>query len=114
MKKVYLLIVAAMLCCLPTMAIGRGDGSTKANAIEFDWENGSVQEASASAVWYRVSLDPVYQEETPTLAIFLTNLTDNTANVHIQGTLAGQAEKRDYVLSGKEYRVWTAAGGMLI
>lgn len=114
MKKVYLLIVAAMLCCLPTMAIGRGDGSTKANAIEFDWENGSVQEASASAVWYRVSLDPVYQEETPTLAIFLTNLTDNTANVHIQGTLAGQTEKRDYVLSGKEYRVWTAAGGMLI
>lgn len=114
MKKVYLLIVTAMLCCLPTMAIGRGDGSTKANAIEFDWENGSVQEASASAVWYRVSLDPVYQEETPTLAIFLTNLTDNTANVHIQGTLAGQTEKRDYVLSGKEYRVWTAAGGMLI
>ena len=114
MKKLYLLIVAAMLCCLPAMAIGKGDGSTKANAIEFDWENGNVQGGSASAVWYRVSLDPIYEEETPTLAIFLTNLTDNTANVHIQGTLAGQTEKRDYTLSGKEYRVWTVAGGMLI
>lgn len=114
MKKLYLLIVAAMLCCLPAMAIGKGDGSTKANAIEFDWENGNVQGGSASAVWYRVSLDPVYEEETPTLAIFLTNLTDNAANVHIQGTLAGQTEKRDYTLSGKEYRVWTVAGGMLI
>lgn len=114
MKKVYLLIVTAMLCCLPSMAIGKGDGSTKANAIEFDWENGNIQGGSASVVWYRVSLDPVYEEETPTLAIFLTNLTDNTANVHIQGTLAGQTEKRDYVLSGKEYRVWTVDGGMLI
>ena len=37
MQKLYLLIVAAMLCCLPAMAIGKGDGSTKANAIEFDW-----------------------------------------------------------------------------
>ena len=113
MKRVLLFIVAALLT-FPTMAIGRGDGSTKANAIEFDWENGNVQEASANSKWYRVPLDTIYHQETPTLAIFLTNLTDNSANVHISGTLAGQTEQRDYTLAGKEQRVWTVAGGMLV
>lgn len=113
MKRVLLFIVAALLT-FPAMAIGRGDGSTKANAIEFDWENGNVQEASANSKWYRVPLDTIYHQETPTLAIFLTNLTDNSANVHISGTLAGQTEQRDYTLAGKEHRVWTVAGGMLV
>lgn len=113
MKKVLLFIVVTLFS-LPTLAIGKGDGSTKANAIEFDWEKGCVQEASSTSKWYRVPLDTLYKEDTPTLAIFLTNLTDNTANVHIQGTLAGQTEKRDYTLAGKQYRVWTVDGNMLV
>ena len=37
MKKFFLLTMASMMTVF-AMAIGRNDGSTKANAIDFDWD----------------------------------------------------------------------------
>ena len=43
MKK-FLLLIAAVLTTISAMAIGDNSGSTKANAIEFNWEDGNVHE----------------------------------------------------------------------
>ena len=60
MKKFFLLSIASMMTVF-AMAIGRNDGSTKANAIDFDWEN--QMEHTSGTKWYRVNLDPLYEEE---------------------------------------------------
>ena len=45
MKK-FLLFSVAVMTSVFMMAAGTGDGSTKANAIEFSWEDGHVQKGS--------------------------------------------------------------------
>lgn len=102
----------AMLMTLAGMAIGRGDGLTKANAIDFDWEQGNVQ--AAGTRWYRVTLDPLYDEDNPTLALYLTNLTNDSAVVTIDATLAGSEETRTYTIAGKQNKIWSVQAGMLI
>ncbi len=109
-----LLSAFTVLLSISMFGIGRGDGSTKANAIDFEWANGNVHEASEAPRWYRVDLSPLYEEENPTLALYLTNLESQDANVRLEATLLGETESRSYVISGKQNRVWSVAASMLI
>lgn len=88
------------------MAIGNNSGITKANAIDFDWENGNVHEAT-TALWYRVDLSPLKDAADPTLALYLTNLADKAATVTVEATLMGQTETLSYTIDAKDYNVWS-------
>lgn len=103
------------MCTLAGWAIGRGDGMTKANAIEFDWANGNVQTPGLiDTYWYRVALDPLYEEDNPTLALYLTNLSDEDVVVTLDATLAGSQETRTYTIPSKQNKIWSVQAGMLI
>ena len=56
MKKFFLLIMASMMA-VSMMAVGTGDGSSKANAIEFDWDKANPH--AAGTKWYHVDLTPL-------------------------------------------------------
>lgn len=108
----FLLLTVAMLMTAAGMAIGRGDGLTKANAIEFDWEHGNEQFSGTR--WYRVPLDLLYEEDDPTLALYLTNLSDEDVVVTLNATLAGSEETRTYTIPRKQNKIWSVQAGMLI
>ena len=57
MRKILLSAITLMMS-VAMMAIGLGDGTSKANAIDFDWANGNVHESS-EALWYDVDMTPV-------------------------------------------------------
>jgi hypothetical protein len=97
------------------MAIGRNDGSTKANAIDFDWDTGLVHESGTK--WYRVDLAPLYEEENPSLTLYLTNpsnVVGTSVDVHMKATIAGQVEDRDYTIAARQYKSFTANASMLV
>ena len=105
MRKI-LLSTVALLMAVSMMAIGNNSGITKANAIDFDWENGNVHEAT-TALWYRVDLSPLKDAADPTLALYLTNLADKAATVTVEATLMGQTETLSYTIDAKDYNVWS-------
>ena len=114
MKKFFLLIVASMMTVF-TMAIGRNDGSTKANAIEFDWDKGV--EHSDGTKWYRVDLAPLYQEENPSLTLYLTNPSNwvgTSVDVSMTAYVAGQTESKSYSIAAHQYKTYTANASMLV
>ena len=93
------------------MAIGLGDGSTKANAIDFDWANGHKPALSAGS-WYRVNLSPLKAEANdPTLALYLTNLSNATTSVSLkfEASLLGQTinQSSNYNIAAKDYQLWS-------
>ena len=98
-----------------TMAIGRNDGSTKANAIEFDWDKGV--EHSDGTKWYRVDLAPLYQEENPSLTLYLTNPSNwvgTSVDVSMTAYVAGQTESKSYSIAAHQYKTYTANAAMLV
>lgn len=98
-----------------TMAIGRNDGSTKANAIEFDWDKGV--EHSDGTKWYRVDLAPLYQEENPSLTLYLTNPSNwvgTSVDVSMTAYVAGQTETKSYSIAAHQYKTYTANASMLV
>ena len=105
MRKI-LLSTAMLLMATCMMAIGNNSGMTKANAIDFDWENGNVHEAT-TALWYRVDLSPLKDAADPTLALYLTNLADKAATVTVEATLMGQTETLSYTIDAKDYNLWS-------
>ena len=112
MKKFFLLSIASMMTVF-AMAIGRNDGSTKANAIDFDWEN--PMEHTSGTKWYRVNLDPLYEEETPALNLFLANKdVRDSAHVSLRATVAGQTDEKTFNIAPKQQRVWSANATMLV
>ena len=93
------------------MAIGAGNGTNKANAIDFDWANGHIQEAG-TALWYRVSLSQLEKDAyDPTLALYLTNLAaENSAvTLSVSAELLGQqfSKAYNYQIAGKDYQLWS-------
>ena len=56
MKTFFLLMVASLMTVF-AMAKGDDSGSTKANAIEFDWDKGNVHLGGTK--WYHVDLAPL-------------------------------------------------------
>ena len=111
MRK-FLLTAVAIMMTITMMAIGKNDGSTKANAIEFSWDKGNEQEAGT--YWYRVSLDPLYDMDVPTLALYMTNLVNEDVNVTLEATVMGQSEVKSYTIAAKDHRTWSAGAGMLV
>ena len=65
---------------MTSWAIGRNDGSTKENAIEYDWENGVLHFESEGTRWYRLDLAPLYYADS--LCLSITN-TSNTESVNV-------------------------------
>ena len=112
MRKI-LLSTVALLMAVSMMAIGNNSGVTKANAIDFDWENGNVHNSS-SVLWYRVDLTPLKGAEDPTLALYLTNLEDAAATVQVEATVMGQTEKLNYTIAAKDYKLWSQNAKMLL
>ena len=114
MKKFFLLTIASLMTVF-AMAIGRNDGSTKANAIDFDWDNG-IEHVSGTK-WYRVDLAPLYEEENPSLTLYLTNpsnVVGSSVDVSMQATVAGQTETGDYTIAARQYKTYTANASMLV
>ena len=69
MRK-FLLSAIALLMTATMLAVGNGSGSSQANAIDFDWTNGNIHEAS-SALWYCVDLAPIDAKAEPALVLYL-------------------------------------------
>ena len=101
MRK-FLLSTVALLMSVFLIA---GNGSSKADAIDFDWANGNVHE-STEALWYNVDLAPV--DDAKYLVLYLTNLADEEATVHIdmsvQGFDATMSGVDTVIAAGKYYR----------
>lgn len=114
MKKFFLLTLASMMTVF-AMAIGRNDGSTKANAIDFDWDKGV--EHSEGTKWYRVDLAPLYQEDNPSLTLYLTNPSNwvgTSVDVSMTAYVAGQTESKSYSIAAHQYKTYTANASMLV
>lgn len=112
MKKFFLLIMASMMA-VSMMAVGTGDGSSKANAIEFDWDKANPH--AAGTKWYHVDLTPLYQEENPSLTLYVTNPSrDKSIEVSMTATVAGETETKHYTLSPHERQIYSANATMLV
>ena len=114
MKK-FLTLVVALVLTIPMMAVGRNDGSTKANAIDFDWDKGVTH--TGGTKWYRVDLAPLYEEENPSLTLYLTNpsnVVGSSVDVSMSATVAGQSESKDYTIAARQYKTYTANASMLV
>lgn len=110
MKKSLLL---SAICCL-TLTLWAGDGSSKKSPIEFDWENGNMQEATSKAIWYRVNLDKLYTEANPALALYIINETDSTIHVQADATLLSQQESREYDIAPYQNKIWSVPVDLLV
>jgi len=114
MKKLFLLTMASVMT-ICAMAKGTNDGSTKANAKEFDWDKGITHDGGT--LWYRVDLAPLYDEENPSLTLYLTNPSNDvgtSVDVSMQANVAGQSESKDYTISARQYKTYTANAKMLV
>ena len=112
MKKFFLLIMASMVT-ISMMAVGTGDGSTKANAIEFDWDKGN--EHPGGTLWYHVDLAPLYEEDNPSLTLYVTNPSrDESVQASMTATVAGETETKKYTVSPHEHQIYSANASMLV
>ena len=90
MKKFFLCTLASLMTVF-AMAIGDNSGKTKPNAKEFDWDKGVTH--PGGELWYRVDLAPLYEEEDPSLTLYLTNPSNEvgtSVDVSMKATVAGQ------------------------
>ena len=78
----FLLTTITLMMTVCMMAIGLNDGSAKANAIDFRWGEGHDHQAGTTS-WYRVDLDSISGLVDPTLALYLTNLSDQPSKVTV-------------------------------
>ena len=109
------------------MAIGAGNGKDKANAIDFNWDGTYIHEANTTS-WHCIQLSNLNKEaEDPTVALYLTNLANETANVELSGSAVlkfpfpisvvvkdidllqyvGNDATETYSIEGKKHVVWT-------
>ena len=124
MRK-FLLSAVALLMTATMLAVGNGSGSSQANAIDFDWDGTYIQEANNTS-WHCIKLSNLNKEaEDPTVALYLTNLANETANVELSGSAVlpfpislvvkdidllqyvGDDATETYSIEGKKHVVWT-------
>ena len=109
MRKI-LLSTVALLMTVSMMAIGNNSGLTKVNAIDFDWAKGNIHEAT-QPLWYCVDLAPLEKAEDPTLALYLTNLANESAVVEVQVTATAygqtQTQTLNYTIAAKDHKPWS-------
>ena len=112
MKKLFLLFMASMMT-ISMMAVGTGDGSTKANAIEFDWDKGNVHMAGTK--WYHVDLGPLYEEDNPSLMLNIANPSrDKSVVTSMIATIAGMEEKRHYTIAPRAHQSFSEEASALV
>ena len=121
MRKI-LFSAIALLISATMLAVGTGDGKSQSNAIDFDWGSAYIHEAN-NTLWYSVGLSGLSEEaNNPTLALYLTNLTADQANVTLSAKavinlpLLGALELSvpptgdgtvNYNIVGKGHEIWT-------
>ena len=113
MKKLILFLIAATMT-LTGFAAGTGDGSSRANAIEFDWTNGHTQ-AAGTVSWYVVRFgDRLTEVDDPNIALYLTNMSSSLAELDVTAVLANEEESRNYTVAGNATRIWNTSASMLV
>ncbi|MBQ5925611.1 MAG: hypothetical protein IIX03_02750, partial [Paludibacteraceae bacterium] len=114
----FLLTTCALLMAVFMMAVGNATVVDKANAIDFDWVDGHEH---VGTKWYRVDLSEIDGLVDPTLALYLTNLTDESVQVTVEEvsakisvSFAGTTIEREETLDGgsysiapKDYKLWS-------
>ena len=115
MMRKFLLSIVALVVSVCMMAAG-GDGSSESKAIYFDWENGHEH---VGTKWYRVDLSQINGMVDPTLALYLTNLTDESVKVTMNGkatvtkSFFGVSITKDttmsaeYTIAANDYQLWS-------
>ena len=109
------------------MAVGNNSGANQTNAIDFDWDGTYIHQANNTS-WYSIKLSELNKEaDEPTVALYLTNLTNELANVKLSGNAmlefpypislvvgkidllqyAGNNATATYDIEGKKHVVWT-------
>ena len=78
----FLLTTITLMMTVCMMAVGLNDGSKEANAIDFRWSEGHDHPAGAT-LWYCVDLDSISGLVDPTLALYMTNLSDQASKVTV-------------------------------
>ncbi len=111
MRKI-LTLITAILVTLPMLAVGDNSGDSRADAIDFNWEKGCEQDAGSK--WYRVPLDPLYEEDNPTLALYLTNLESEEVHVTVTGYIMSEKESREYDIAAKSNQIWSRSAAALV
>ena len=100
-------ILLTALALLTTVVMFAGNGSSQAQAIDFDWAQ--VYERPAKT-WYRVDLTSLNIVD-PTLALYMTNKNDvaATVDVKIVATVFGVKEekKESYTIAANDYKLWS-------
>ena len=126
MRK-FLLSTVALLIAVSMMAVGNNSGANQTNAIDFDWDGTYIHQANNTS-WYSIKLSELNKEaDDPTVALYLTNLTNELANVKLSGNAmlefpypislvvgkidllqyAGNNATATYDIEGKKHVVWT-------
>ena len=98
MRRFVLTTLTFITTCMLSMA-AVADGSGKENAIPFDWEKGNLQPATATDVWYKISLDPLYDEDDPYLTLYLINMADAPNEVMAEATLLSNSMEYDKTIA---------------
>lgn len=113
MKKIFFLFLASVL----TVYVMAGNGSSKAEAIDFNWDEGVTHYGTpgSPALWYRVDLSPLKEEENPSLTLYVTNPSrDESVDVSMSAIVMGNQEKKDYTILPHQYKTYTENASMLI
>ena len=88
MKNKLFTLLFALLTSTTLFAIGRNDGSTQANAIDFDWDNGLVHNTGTK--WYCLDLEPLYYG-VDSLRFIITNPFDTeSVDITCQTSIGGE------------------------
>ncbi len=97
MKQKIFTLLLALITTMSLLAIGRNDGSNMANAIDYDWDNGTMHYSGTR--WYYMDLVPLY-EGADSLHFHITNLS-NTESVDViyKMTIAGQMDSVSLTLA---------------
>lgn len=104
MKKLFFSLLILTVAQFAWAAAG-----TENDPITFDWEKGNRQNAGQE-LWYDIDLDKLKDPniEIPTLALYLTNLNPTDTNrIHVEGSLFGQTESRDYKIRPNGFQIWS-------
>lgn len=129
MKRMHIcrIVCLGLLMMQTAFAMAANDGYSKADPILFDWDNGHEQEPitvvdpqypdivdTYNFRWYKVGLEPLYEEDNPVLALYLTNLEDDTVKVKMVAQLESQTEEREYTLTPYGFKIWSISAVTLI
>ena len=129
MKRMHIcrIVCLSLLMMQTAFAMAANDGYSKADPILFDWDNGHEQEPITVADpqypdivdtynfrWYKVGLEPLYDEDSPVLALYLTNLEDEEVQVKMVAQLESQTEEREYTLPPYGFKIWSISAVTLI